>query len=304
MYLKLKVELSCREDDYKQKYKGFFMDRNLVVDENNYLPGADKITHIDFTSDYSPAYDHHSKGKVNTRLLYPENSGDKGKYSIYCKLSWRERQLLKHFEHKAIYQKEPIQFYGLVFAFVGTIFGLYKDLFVYPAYIDTKQDKSQTEITTPTERIDSSIQKVDSSKIVPYSATISQNTRHVNALKFINGYVENCNKMKQSVGIIDWVNSNGLSTNGFRTELKRIIDDAYKAEPEVGLDFDPILDAQDFPDKGFEFESVDETTNYLTVRGKDWPDFKLTIKIIEENEKWLVDGCGIINIPTDKRAKR
>jgi hypothetical protein len=86
--------------------------------------------------------------------------------------------------------------------------------------------------------------------------------------------------------------------------LKKIIEDAYEKEPEVGLDFDPILDAQDYPDKGFELESLDEKTNYLTVRGKDWADFKLTIKIIEENGNWLVDGCGIINIPTDKRAKR
>jgi hypothetical protein len=135
--------------------------------------------------------------------------------------------------------------------------------------------------------------------------TTSQKVSKVdNALKFINDYVENANKMAERVDIIDWVNSNDLSTKKFKDELKKLIEDAYKKEPEVGLDFDPILDAQDNPDKGFELEVFDEKTNYLTVRGKDWQEFKLTMKIIEENGVWLVDGCGVINIPTDKRAER
>jgi hypothetical protein len=135
--------------------------------------------------------------------------------------------------------------------------------------------------------------------------TVSQNIDKVdNALKFINGYVENSNKMTNRVDIVEWINSSNLSTNGFKSELKQIINDAYKAEPEVGLGFDPILDAQDNPDKGFELEAFDEKTNYLTVRGTDWQEFKLTMKIIEDNGKWLVDGCGIVNIPQDKRAAR
>ncbi len=134
--------------------------------------------------------------------------------------------------------------------------------------------------------------------------TESTDIKYDKALTFINGYVDNCNKMGEAIDIVDWVNSNDLTTNDFKVELKRILDEANKKEPEVGLDFDPILDAQDFPDKGFELESADEKTNYLTVRGKDWENFKLTIKIIEKNRDWLVDGCGIINIPIDKRAGR
>jgi hypothetical protein len=134
--------------------------------------------------------------------------------------------------------------------------------------------------------------------------TVSQKADKVdNALNFINSYVENFNKADRVV-VTDWVNSNNLTTKDFKTELKNILDEAYKKEPEIGLDFDPILDAQDYPDKGFELESFDEKTNYLTVRGIDWLDFKLTMKIIEENGNWLVDGCGIINIPDGKRAKR
>ncbi len=81
------------------------------------------------------------------------------------------------------------------------------------------------------------------------------------ALTFINSYVDNCNKMKESIGVLEWINSNKLTTNSFKTELKRIMDEAYKLEPEIGLDADPIFDAQDYPDKGFELDSFNSKTN-------------------------------------------
>lgn len=124
------------------------------------------------------------------------------------------------------------------------------------------------------------------------------------ALAFINAYNDNCNKLNKAMGVLGWVNSNNLATQSFKTELKRIIDEAYKQDPELGLDADPILDAQDFPAKGFELDSLDEKTNYIRVKGKDWPEFLLTMKVAEENGKWLVDGCGMVNIPVEKRAKR
>jgi hypothetical protein len=142
----------------------------------------------------------------------------------------------------------------------------------------------------------------ESRSITTVKADDNADTKFDNALTFINGYVDNCSKMNERINIVDWVNSNELTTSGFKTELKRILDDAYKDEPEVGLDFDPILNAQDYPDKGFEIETFDEVTNYLTVKGKNWPEFKMTMKIIEDNGNWLVDGCGIINIPADKRT--
>lgn len=130
------------------------------------------------------------------------------------------------------------------------------------------------------------------------------NKKTDNALIFINSYVKNVNKTKRAVGILDWVNSNKLSTAGFKKELQRIVDEAYENDPELGLEADPIFDAQDYPDKGFEIESFDETSNDLIMKGMDWADFKLTMKIKNENGAWLVDGCGRINIPHEKRANR
>jgi hypothetical protein len=136
------------------------------------------------------------------------------------------------------------------------------------------------------------------------ASEMKMDARVKNALAFINGYVKNADKMKQSADVTDWVNSNNLSTKRFKKELKRVMDEAFKAEPGLGLEADPLLDAQDYPDKGFELETINEKTNYFTVRGIDQPGFKLTMKIINENGKWLVDGCGMINIPEGKRAER
>lgn len=122
------------------------------------------------------------------------------------------------------------------------------------------------------------------------------------ALTFINSYANNCNKMKEAIGIIEWVNSNELSTNSFKTEVKRIIEEARKEDPELGLGFDPIFDAQDF-DNEFVLETFDSNTNFIVVKGKDWQEFKVIIKVVKEGDKWLVDGCGIINIPKDKQRE-
>lgn len=124
------------------------------------------------------------------------------------------------------------------------------------------------------------------------------------ALQFINSYVDNCNKMKESMEVVEWANATPLVTDRFRKELKKAVDQGFKDEPELGLEADPIFDAQDYPDKGFELDSFDSKTNFVVVKGKDWADFKLTVKLALEKGNWLVDGCGIINIPADKRIKK
>jgi hypothetical protein len=124
------------------------------------------------------------------------------------------------------------------------------------------------------------------------------------ALKFINDYAEYCDKLmnKETVDS-NWVYNNNLLTESFKKRHKFVIDSAFIADPEIGLDADPIFDAQDYPDKGFEIMTTDKN-GFVTVRGKDWKEFIVVLKVVSQNDKWLVDGAGIINIPTDKRAKR
>ncbi len=116
------------------------------------------------------------------------------------------------------------------------------------------------------------------------------------ALTFLNSYVENCNLMSESVGVMDWVNTSDLATTDFKNELQKTMDDAYASDPELGLGADPIFNAQDWPEAGFELDTMDEATNRITLKGINWPDFKVTLKLIEENGIWMVDGCGMVNM--------
>ena len=120
------------------------------------------------------------------------------------------------------------------------------------------------------------------------------------ALKFINDYTKQCND-----GTFNetWIEQNQLLTEKFKKSYNKLLDSARKEDPEFGLGFDPIMDAQDFPDMGFELMKCD-SLGYVTIKGLDLADFILILKIVHQDDKWLVDGCGIINIPADKRARR
>ena len=88
------------------------------------------------------------------------------------------------------------------------------------------------------------------------------------ALNFINSYIVDCNKMKESVGYLNFVKSSKLTSNNFKTELQKIVDEAEKEDPEMGLGFDPIVDGQDYPEEGFELKHFDSETNIIVVKGK------------------------------------
>lgn len=119
-------------------------------------------------------------------------------------------------------------------------------------------------------------------------------------LNFINDYMRNI----ENLDFVEWIEKYPRTTKSFKLEIKRLLDEAEKETPGYGLGFDPILDAQDYPDKGFELKSIDTISGYMIIVGKDWVDFEVTIKLIEENNKWMIDGCGMVNIPMDKQSSR
>jgi hypothetical protein len=124
------------------------------------------------------------------------------------------------------------------------------------------------------------------------------------ALTFINNYVTFCIPVSPATNDTNWIRNNPLLSNNFKTTYYNLINSALKNDPELGLGFDPIFDAQDFPDKGFVLVNSDAKTGLVTVKGKDWPEFILVLKVVEQDGKYLVDGSGVINIPEDERAKR
>lgn len=119
------------------------------------------------------------------------------------------------------------------------------------------------------------------------------------AVKFINAYLAS---FGQAADGKKWLKQNGLVTDRFITTYTQMVEQAWKDDPEMGLGFDPIIAAQDAPEK-VEMESFDAKTGYVTVRGVDWPDFRIVLKIVQEKDRWLVDGAGVINIPADKQLR-
>ncbi len=124
------------------------------------------------------------------------------------------------------------------------------------------------------------------------------------ALKFINDYTIFCNNTNKSISIDQWISQNSLLTDTFKKRYKDILDSALVDEPEVGLDFDPIFNGNDYPEKGFSILTSEKKTHFVTVNGIDWNEYKVTLKVIYQGKKWLVDGAGIVNIPIDKQARR
>ena len=124
------------------------------------------------------------------------------------------------------------------------------------------------------------------------------------ALRFANSYIGNTGNINQQKTDSSWLYVNTTLTEIFKSKYRMLVDSANKADPEFGLGFDPILDAQDFPDKGFEMKDCKPESGYVTLQGKDWKDFYLVIKVIQQDNIWKVDGSGVINIPPDKRIKK
>lgn len=109
------------------------------------------------------------------------------------------------------------------------------------------------------------------------------------ALEFINSFVKNIEKLNGSKGMYELVKNNKLVYENFKNELKKIMDQANRKNPSMGLSFDPILNAQVYPEKGFMLESFDKITNYIIVKGIDWPEFRVPIKMILTDNTRLVD---------------
>lgn len=161
---------------------------------------------------------------------------------------------------------------------------------------ESKKENS-TEITTP--HTESAAVNVAKEKV----ETVAKLEPQV-AVDFLNSYIKNCNSGDENNGIVEFIQSSPLATKQFKSNLKKLIADAFAEDPVMGLGFDPLFDAQDYPDAGVELLDFNSETGYLTVKGIKWKDFKVTMKVVEQNGKTMVDGCGVVNIPEDKRAER
>ncbi len=115
------------------------------------------------------------------------------------------------------------------------------------------------------------------------------------AEEFANSYVAYSNDRKNPMNTLEWLESQPMASERFKSSLQ-----AFYNEMEF-VDADPILDAQDHPEKGFEVVKVD--SHYVTLKGVDWERFKMVVRLAESNGKWVIDGAGAINIPANRRVQ-
>jgi hypothetical protein len=138
----------------------------------------------------------------------------------------------------------------------------------------------------------------------PPSAAISESTVSEKpdsisvALLFINDYIKHVDG-PDPFDPMSWVENSELATDEFKASYKKVISKGLEAEPETGLSYDPILNAQDYP-VSFEFVRLDDN-EYVVVKGTDQPQFLNVLRTKFVIDRWVVDGCGVVNIPEEKR---
>jgi hypothetical protein len=114
------------------------------------------------------------------------------------------------------------------------------------------------------------------------------------ALKVLNSYTANCNALKDAG---KWVENQELLTEEFKKDYQKMMKEAWEDDPEMGLGFDPVFNAQDYPEKGFKFMRERRPENSkVDLQGID-SDLIVTVRLKEVNGKWLVDGMGVIRMP-------
>ncbi|MCH5597487.1 hypothetical protein [Niabella ginsengisoli] len=121
--------------------------------------------------------------------------------------------------------------------------------------------------------------------------TSERNQQHL--MQFLNGYIKMCEQQTSQQATINWVLTSVDVTDGFKSAYRKF----YTENPEP--DFDPVLTAQDCPQK-IELESIGLTDYYFTFSSSEIDNYLLVTKVKRVGDIWLVDGCGVINIPKEK----
>ena len=112
------------------------------------------------------------------------------------------------------------------------------------------------------------------------------------AMAFINGYVTA--SRSKNWDSAKYVNASPLATERFKRANAKLIADAFKADPEVGLDADPVVGGNDCPDR-YTVKSAkvsSDTAHVVLIGPKDFPA-KLDVRMVKSGGKWLVDGSGM-----------
>ncbi|UUY06987.1 hypothetical protein LRS11_14205 [Pseudomonas sp. J452] len=75
-------------------------------------------------------------------------------------------------------------------------------------------------------------------------------------------------------------------------------------DAEMGWGVDLLLDAQDSPDQGFTLAQCGPAPDHVQLRGIDWTEFRVTLRLADTPHGRRVAGAGRINIGEAERAPR
>lgn len=120
------------------------------------------------------------------------------------------------------------------------------------------------------------------------------------ATRFMNGYVRLLQaeyKHRTRYDIPRWLETNPLVAPGFVGAYRAKEREGLKRDSELGWDMDMILAAQDYPDKGFEFQACGNTPGIVRLTGADGNGFTVMVRIEPTPKKLRVTGAGMVNIP-------
>ncbi|SMG54235.1 hypothetical protein SAMN05661096_04130 [Marivirga sericea] len=91
---------------------------------------------------------------------------------------------------------------------------------------DKQTNHGESEKTTPLQS-----ENEEAKKVVQAETTTEDLNPQV-AVDFINSYVDNPEKMGDRIEIREWTRNSELVTDYFKTELDKMITEAYEREPE------------------------------------------------------------------------
>jgi hypothetical protein len=115
-------------------------------------------------------------------------------------------------------------------------------------------------------------------------------------VEFINAYVTAIPGFDSGhESAIKWVSKRKDVNERFKAALAKLYRDALKADPEIGYGADAVLSAQDFP-KSFCLKSAKvgppKGGSMAVLAGEAPMDTELKIKLVLQDETWLVDESG------------
>lgn len=127
------------------------------------------------------------------------------------------------------------------------------------------------------------------------------------AVRFMNDYVAYriaVDHLRREPSVEIWLKAGKLVSPDFLKAYRRDLEEGHKIDRNLGRGSDLILDAQDYPEKGFALLRCSMTNGYVELRGIDWPEFTVTVKTVRIGATLRVDGAGVVNIPPAERANR